>query len=350
MAVCRWHTHSVFFFFNDTATTEIYTLSLHDALPIYHAYYADDPTSKLQPAIFGAERRALWVNWGGSRIAYYWQAARLCCHPGCSCPRWHDRSQFGDPGGPDRYGDRARARPVGRCDRSDTAPLSPNPSYRSGGYSRDDPDRSDRFLGTDGLFHHGRPGSCHDADACISAGTLCCLVPYQGAFVARGRSHRSFSPASTNFLESSLFRRLPPPGKRLVRSSQSTDVHVSADPGWRDKQFAAPYCQPRTPAEALRGSQPSSRPRHPKLISVLCRIRSDTNPEPDRRHSRSAAPGLRPSALLHLSETATLDRSSGRNASECIHDRQDHRDAAEVLYYLDMPERRTRRGCCCRGA
>src|SRR3712207_9160563 len=26
-----------FFFFNDTATTEIYTLSLHDALPIYFA-------------------------------------------------------------------------------------------------------------------------------------------------------------------------------------------------------------------------------------------------------------------------------------------------------------------------
>ena len=27
----------IFFFFNDTATTEIYTLSLHDALPIYKA-------------------------------------------------------------------------------------------------------------------------------------------------------------------------------------------------------------------------------------------------------------------------------------------------------------------------
>src|SRR2546426_8296194 len=27
-------THRIFFFFNDTATTEIYTLSLHDALPI----------------------------------------------------------------------------------------------------------------------------------------------------------------------------------------------------------------------------------------------------------------------------------------------------------------------------
>src|SRR6516162_1325791 len=31
-----WHGHftAAFFFFNDTATTEIYTLSLHDALPI----------------------------------------------------------------------------------------------------------------------------------------------------------------------------------------------------------------------------------------------------------------------------------------------------------------------------
>src|SRR5947199_9342751 len=27
--------HFMFFFFNDTSTTEIYTLSLHDALPIY---------------------------------------------------------------------------------------------------------------------------------------------------------------------------------------------------------------------------------------------------------------------------------------------------------------------------
>src|SRR5438034_3286463 len=30
--------HLFFFFFNDTATTEIYTLSLHDALPIYVLY------------------------------------------------------------------------------------------------------------------------------------------------------------------------------------------------------------------------------------------------------------------------------------------------------------------------
>src|SRR3712207_8214537 len=34
--MCRvdWLPVSAFFFFNDTATTEIYTLSLHDALPI----------------------------------------------------------------------------------------------------------------------------------------------------------------------------------------------------------------------------------------------------------------------------------------------------------------------------
>src|SRR5690554_8077278 len=30
-----------FFFFNDTATTEIYTLSLHDALPIFHCIQMD---------------------------------------------------------------------------------------------------------------------------------------------------------------------------------------------------------------------------------------------------------------------------------------------------------------------
>src|SRR5690554_8126009 len=29
----------LFFFFNDPATTEIYTLSLHDALPIWKGYY-----------------------------------------------------------------------------------------------------------------------------------------------------------------------------------------------------------------------------------------------------------------------------------------------------------------------
>src|SRR5215208_8349202 len=44
----------VFFFFNDTATTEIYTLSLHDALPIYRRH---------RPRLRGRDRR------GGGRRA-----------------------------------------------------------------------------------------------------------------------------------------------------------------------------------------------------------------------------------------------------------------------------------------
>src|SRR2546430_16747308 len=42
---------SFFFFFNDTATTEIYTLSLHDALPIsMSTACSKDSTSKLPSA------------------------------------------------------------------------------------------------------------------------------------------------------------------------------------------------------------------------------------------------------------------------------------------------------------
>src|SRR6266511_6025353 len=46
-----------FFFFNDTATTEIYTLSLHDALPISAVGGAASPMVDGSDAI-GARRRA----------------------------------------------------------------------------------------------------------------------------------------------------------------------------------------------------------------------------------------------------------------------------------------------------
>src|SRR5438034_11037845 len=39
---------SFFFFFNDTATTEIYTLSLHDALPISRRSFSSRPHQHLQ--------------------------------------------------------------------------------------------------------------------------------------------------------------------------------------------------------------------------------------------------------------------------------------------------------------
>src|SRR5205807_8288161 len=39
-----------YFFFNDTATTEIYTLSLHDALPIYQQNHRRYNNIKIYPA------------------------------------------------------------------------------------------------------------------------------------------------------------------------------------------------------------------------------------------------------------------------------------------------------------
>src|SRR3712207_8009555 len=51
----------VFFFFNDTATTEIYTLSLHDALPIFSGrtrYRPADALSLPRSGRTGYERTA----------------------------------------------------------------------------------------------------------------------------------------------------------------------------------------------------------------------------------------------------------------------------------------------------
>src|SRR5690349_23165281 len=45
------HISITFFFFNDTATTEIYTLSLHDALPIWKARTKPCPGSS---SVYGA--------------------------------------------------------------------------------------------------------------------------------------------------------------------------------------------------------------------------------------------------------------------------------------------------------
>src|SRR5712664_4921260 len=47
----------LFFFFNDTATTEIYTLSLHDALPIYR---------KLQASFGRTDPLTRWIAFGRS--------------------------------------------------------------------------------------------------------------------------------------------------------------------------------------------------------------------------------------------------------------------------------------------
>src|SRR2546422_10145336 len=45
-----------FFFFNDTATTEIYTLSLHDALPIYRGDLPGGVEAEMLPRLAGVDR------------------------------------------------------------------------------------------------------------------------------------------------------------------------------------------------------------------------------------------------------------------------------------------------------
>src|SRR3712207_7168837 len=49
----------IFFFFNDTATTEIYTLSLHDALPIYVRFAAQPAYVWMAPHDAGGGARRI---------------------------------------------------------------------------------------------------------------------------------------------------------------------------------------------------------------------------------------------------------------------------------------------------
>src|SRR2546430_10242305 len=80
----------IFFFFNDTATTEIYTLSLHDALPIYLTHtisssllnevafnYNGNRINILPKSSFGAplaapsgDRKSTRLNSSHSQISY----------------------------------------------------------------------------------------------------------------------------------------------------------------------------------------------------------------------------------------------------------------------------------------
>src|SRR2546429_4350038 len=65
-----------FFFFNDTATTEIYTLSLHDALPIYQlpvvlAGMLDEFVGQIpQPHMQLVDRKSTRLNSSHGYISY----------------------------------------------------------------------------------------------------------------------------------------------------------------------------------------------------------------------------------------------------------------------------------------
>src|SRR2546430_11178217 len=77
------YAYFIFFFFNDTATTEIYTLSLHDALPIFALPVAALPLVTVGTAVaFGVgvaggvasgrrrDRKSTRLNSSHSQISY----------------------------------------------------------------------------------------------------------------------------------------------------------------------------------------------------------------------------------------------------------------------------------------
>src|SRR2546430_9841830 len=72
--------YSFFFFFNDTATTEIYTLSLHDALPISGAWHVVVLNSG-SPSLVPTTATSPQVQW---------LRADLAAHPArCTLAYWH---------------------------------------------------------------------------------------------------------------------------------------------------------------------------------------------------------------------------------------------------------------------
>src|SRR2546427_6762610 len=82
---------NLFFFFNDTATTEIYTLSLHDALPIYFDPAPMELIARLQnPGWYGRvgdafqmpDRKSTRLNSSHSQISY----AVFCLKKKNNCP------------------------------------------------------------------------------------------------------------------------------------------------------------------------------------------------------------------------------------------------------------------------
>src|SRR5258708_27540971 len=67
-----------FFFFNDTATTEIYTLSLHDALPICRCWAT---CRRPGHAGAGGSTRVCWPSWPCSPGSWSYSRVCWCCVP-----------------------------------------------------------------------------------------------------------------------------------------------------------------------------------------------------------------------------------------------------------------------------
>src|SRR5215217_8959793 len=80
MCILVYVSYFLFFFFNDTATTEIYTLSLHDALPICRPCTAPTPrprrrsyppcTSRVARWSMPTDRKSTRLNSSHANISY----------------------------------------------------------------------------------------------------------------------------------------------------------------------------------------------------------------------------------------------------------------------------------------
>src|SRR2546430_13602293 len=85
-----------FFFFNDTATTEIYTLSLHDALPILRQTRAMFEAGgwHVIELRWGRrlDRKSTRLNSSHSQISY----AVFCLKKKNTTPKTHDLTGWGD--------------------------------------------------------------------------------------------------------------------------------------------------------------------------------------------------------------------------------------------------------------
>src|SRR5258708_38276740 len=78
----------IFFFFNDTATTEIYTLSLHDALPISKLIHEAELSDPRLPQIAGESRGELGRGGMRTKLA----AAQIAARSGAATVIAHGRA------------------------------------------------------------------------------------------------------------------------------------------------------------------------------------------------------------------------------------------------------------------
>src|SRR5256885_13797381 len=92
----------IFFFFNDTATTEIYTLSLHDALPISHARAQRDHHVGLGDELHRGlgDRKSTRLNSSHLVISYAVFCLKKKNHEILQCTLYQDVYNVGQPQSP----------------------------------------------------------------------------------------------------------------------------------------------------------------------------------------------------------------------------------------------------------